>query len=204
MRGQGTPGNELLFPGTSASPVPGIGGPYGMAFLTDPSLPAGHCNSKTNHSSCFAQDSNGNWIIPANRVNQNALVLLNALVPLPNNLTGGVYSATSSATDYLNVNPNITKQWDVLGKIDHDINSHLRLMGEYMREEQTFSGANAARFGAPWTTNYDTFITDDQWTDKTLQSDSSFRNPDESHAAGRVPGWFSPLQNSGARTGAGE
>ena len=162
MRGQGTPGNELLFPGTSASPVSGIGGPYGMAFLTDPSLPAGHCNSKTNNSSCFAQDTNGNWIIPANRVNQNALGLLNALVPLPNDLTGGTYSATSSATDYLNTAPNVTKQWDVLGKIDYDINSRFRLMGEYMREEQTFAGANAARFGAPWSTNYDTFVTDDQ------------------------------------------
>ncbi len=31
-----------------------------------------------------------------------------------------------------------------------------------MVEEQTFTGANAARFGSPWTTNYDIFETDDQ------------------------------------------
>ena len=35
-------------------------------------------------------------------------------------------------------------------------------MGQYMLEEQTFTGANAARFGAPWSTNYDIFETDDQ------------------------------------------
>jgi hypothetical protein len=86
MRGQCTPNNELLFPGTSASPIAGIGGPYGMAFLTDPSLPSGHCSSKTNDSSCFQQDANGNWIIPANRVDQTALALLNAVAPLPNDL----------------------------------------------------------------------------------------------------------------------
>ena len=141
------------------------GGPlwHGL-FLTDPTLPAGHCNSAANQyfSRVFAQDGSGNWIIPANRVNQNALSLLNALVPLPNDLTNGTYSSTSSATDYLNTSPNITSQVDVLGKVDHDISSRFRLMGEYMLEEQTFSGANAARFGAPWSTNYDIFETDDQ------------------------------------------
>ncbi len=165
MRGQGTSGGELLFPGANGakpSPIPGIGGPYAIQYLTDPSLPAGHCNSATNKSSCFQQDANGNWIIPAGRVDQNALALLNALVPLPNDLTGGAYSATSSATDYLNTNPNITNQVDLFGKVDHDLTSKLRLTGEYMVEEQTFTGANAARFGTPWPTNYDIFETDDQ------------------------------------------
>jgi hypothetical protein len=165
MRGQGTPNGELLFPGTTGakpSPTPGIGGPYGIQYLTDPSLPAGHCNSATNHSSCFAQDANGNWIVPANRVDHSALALLNTLVPLPNDLTGGAYSAASSATDYLNTSPNITDQVDLLGKVDYDITPKFRLAGEYMVEEQTFTGANAARFGAPWSTNYDVFETDDQ------------------------------------------
>ncbi len=56
MRGQGTPNGELLFPGTSASPIKGIGGPYGIAFLADPSLPAGHCKAGDTKS-CFAQDA---------------------------------------------------------------------------------------------------------------------------------------------------
>lgn len=168
MRGQGTPNGELLFPGMNtasngkSSPVPGIGGPYAIQYLTDPSLPSGHCNSPTNTSSCFAQDANGNWIIPASRVDKNALLLLNALVPLPNNLPGGTYSSTSPAADYLNTNPNITDQVDLLGKIDQNISPKLRLTGEYMVEEQTFTGANAARYGTPWTTNYDLFETDDQ------------------------------------------
>ncbi|HZQ41904.1 MAG TPA: carboxypeptidase-like regulatory domain-containing protein [Acidobacteriaceae bacterium] len=161
MRGQGTPNGELLFPGTSTSPIKGIGGPYGIAFLADPSLPAGHCKAGDTKS-CFAQDTAGNWIIPANRVDKNALALLNALVPLPNNLAGGTYTSTSSSADYLNTNPNITNQVDVFGKVDHDLTSKLRLSGEYMVEEQTFTGANAARFGSPWTTNYDIFETDDQ------------------------------------------
>ena len=161
MRGQGTPNGELLFPGTSASPIPGIGGPYGIAFLTDPNQPAGHCKAGST-TSCFHQDSNGNWIIPAGRVNQNALKLLNAIVPLPNNQLGGAYSAATLATNYLNTSPSITSQVDLFGKVDQDINSRLRLSGEYMVEEQTFQGGNQGRFGTPWTTNYDTFATDDQ------------------------------------------
>jgi Carboxypeptidase regulatory-like domain len=161
MRGQGTPNGELLFPGTSASPTPGIGGPYGIAYLTDPTLPAGHCKAGST-TSCFQQDSNGNWIIPAARVDQNALKLLNAIVPLPNDFSTGTYSATSAATDYLNTNPTITDQVDLFGKVDHDINSKLRLTGEYMVEEQTYKGGNQGRFGTPWATNYDTFDTDDQ------------------------------------------
>lgn len=161
MRGQGTPNGELLFPGTSASPIAGIGGPYGIPFLTDPNLPAGHCKAGST-TSCFQQDSNGNWIIPAGRVDQNALLLLNALAPLPNNQLGGAYSATTSATNYLNTNPSITDQVDLFGKVDHDINSKLRLTGEYMVEEQTYKGGRQERFNTPWPTNYDTFATDDQ------------------------------------------
>jgi hypothetical protein len=213
MRGQGTPNGELLFPGTSASPIAGIGGPYGVAFLTDPKLPAGHCNSKTNDSSCFAQDGSGNWIIPANRVDPNALALLNALVPLPNNLAGGTYTSTSSSADYLNVNPNLTDQVDLFGKVDHDLTSKLRLSGEYMVEEQTFTGANAARFGTPWTTNYDIFETDDQAfqvrltqilsSTMTNQTSASIGIFDGTHDFGgvhllsQVPGFHQTLPYSG-------
>jgi Carboxypeptidase regulatory-like domain len=214
MRGQGTPNGELLFPGTSASPVAGIGGPYGIAFLTDPSLPAGHCSSKTNDSSCFTQDASGNWIIPAGRVDQNALTLLNTLVPLPNDLTGGVYSASSAAADYLNTSPNITDQVDLLGKVDHNLTSRLRLTGEYMVEEQTFTGANAARYGTAWPTNYDVFATDDQAFQARLtqilsptmtnQTSASIGIFDGNHDFGgirllsQVPGFHQTLPYSGA------
>lgn len=214
MRGQGTPNNELLFPGTSSSPVVGIGGPYGINFLTDPSLPSGHCNSKTNYSSCFQQDASGNWIIPASRVDQNALRLLNAMAPLPNNLTGGAYSATSSAADYLNTNPSTTDQVNLLGKIDHSFSSKLSLTGEYMVEEQTFTGANAARFGAPWTTNYDVFATDDQagqlrltkiisptMTNQTSVATGIFDGNHDFggiHLVSQVPGFHQVLPYSGA------
>jgi hypothetical protein len=213
MRGQGTPGNELLFPGTSASPVPGIGGPYGIAFLTDPSLPAGHCKAGST-TSCFQQDASGNWIIPTNRVDQTALALLNAVAPLPNDLTGGTYSAASSASDYLNTNPNDTNQVDLLGKVDHNITPKVRLTGEYMVEEQTFIGANASRFGSPWSTNWDLFETDDQAfqarltqilsSTMTNQTSASIGIFDGNHDFGgihlisQVPGYHQTLPYTGA------
>lgn len=163
MRGQGTPGGQLLFPGTSASPVPGIGGPYGVAYLADPQLTAqGKVCSAKGKTGCFQQDANGNWIIPSSRVDKNALLLYNAVAPLPNLLGPGGYSATSPANDYLNADPNITNQVDLFGKVDHDLSSKLRLSGEYMVEEQTFKGANAARMGTPWNTDWDIFASDSQ------------------------------------------
>ena len=213
MRGQGTPNNELLYPGTSASPVPGIGGPYGIAYLTDPSLPAGHCKAGST-TSCFGQDSNGNWIIPANRVDPSALALLNALVPLPNDLTGGAYSATASATDYLDTNPTITDQVDLFGRVDHDINSKLRLTGEYMVEEQNYTAGYQSRFGAPWSTNWDLFETDDQagqlrltqilsptMTNQTSVATGIFDGTHDiggTHLISQVPGFTQTLPYSGA------
>lgn len=144
MRGQGTPNGELLFPQT---------GTFGTKFLKDPSK-SGSCNAKST-AACFGTDGNGNWVIPVNRVDQNALTLLNTMVPLPNNPSAGF-------DNYLNTNPATTDQLDIMAKVDHNINPNLRLTGEYFVEEQNYKGGNAARYGSPWATNYDLFETDDQ------------------------------------------
>ena len=144
MRGQGTPDGELLFPQT---------GTFGTKFLKDP-LKSGACNAKSS-AGCFPTDGNGNWVIPANQVDQNALNLLNTMVPLPNNPSAGF-------DNYLNTNANTTDQLDIISKIDENFTPNLRLTGEYMVEEQNFKGGNAARYGSPWPTDYDVFKTDDQ------------------------------------------
>jgi hypothetical protein len=155
MRGIGTPNNELLFPGTAASPVPGSG-PYGTAFLTDPTLPAGHCSSATNRSSCFAQDASGNWIVPANRVDQNALNYMNTLVNVPN------AQLASGGNNFINNNPYTNRQMDVLAKVDHDFSPKYRVTGEWMIENNNYINSAATRMGSPFTYNWDTFISTDE------------------------------------------
>ena len=133
-------------------PIAGSDSPFltktNGGWLRDPTK-TGVCNA-TVHTACFPNNQ-----IPPDRIDPNALAILNALAPLPNNPSGGF-------DNYLNTNSNITDQMDVMAKVDHNISSNLRLTGEYFVEEQTFTGANAARMGSPFSTNYDVFSTDDQ------------------------------------------
>src|SRR5581483_7938172 len=124
MRGVGTPANEALFPMT---------GVYGTTFLKDPKL-SGSCNA-TLKTACFGTDGNGNWVIPASRINSSELALLNAMAPLPN-------YTTTNATNY--------------------ITPKLHLMGELFWETQDAYNPNASRMGSPFTTNYDVFISDNK------------------------------------------
>jgi hypothetical protein len=151
MRGIGTPNGEALFPMTGAlATATGTG----TLYLKDPTA-TGSCNASSN-AACFPTDGNGNYIIPANRLDQNAILLLNALSDLPND------SATGLNFNYRNTNANVTNQMDILGKLDYDLSSRFRITGEYLSEEQVFSGANAARMGSPFSKNYDVFDTDNQ------------------------------------------
>lgn len=157
MRGQGTSGADsgfAVFPGTTASPIPYTvtPNPYGTAFLKDPAK-SGSC-SASSKAACFSQDANGNWLVPMARVNTSQLALLNALAPLPN------YS--SGASNYVNTNPNVTNQLDEEAKIDHYITPKFRLTGELLWESQNAYNANAARMGSPFSTNWDTFLSDNK------------------------------------------
>jgi hypothetical protein len=155
MRGIGTSGNNALFPGTSGSPIPGSGGPYGVAFLTDPAQPAGHCSSVTNDSSCFQQDASGNWIVPASRIDHNALYYLNTMANLPNN-------QTTAFNNYVNSGPQVNDQMDILAKIDHEFSPKLRLSGEWNIENNTNHNPNFSRMGSPFSTNWDIFTSTDE------------------------------------------
>ncbi len=139
MRGQGTPGNSALFPMT---------GTFGTAYLKDPAK-TGNCNASS-QAACFSTDGNGNYVIPVSRIDQNALALLNALAPLPNNPSGGF-------TNYINTNSGSTQQMDVMSKVDHNITPKLRITGEFFDEGQTNTAPASTRMGSPFPTNYDVF-----------------------------------------------
>ena len=144
MRGIGTPNNAALFSMT---------GTYGVAFLKDPSK-SGSCNASS-QAACFGNDGNGNWVIPAGRINSSQLALLNAMAPLPN-------YTTINTTNYVNTKPNVTNQRDEEAKIDHFITPRFHLMGELLWETQDAYNANAARMGSPFSTNYDTFFSNNK------------------------------------------
>jgi hypothetical protein len=70
----------------------------------------------------FPQSSPGVYQIPS--INSNSTALLTALVPLPNNLSGGFLN-------YVNVLPVINDYRQDLIKVDHMFSERLRLTGEY-------------------------------------------------------------------------
>jgi hypothetical protein len=59
-------------------------------------------------------------------IDQNALAFLNALAPLPNFSSGNL--------NYVNLKPRTVRQRDDEVKVDYNISSKLRLMGEYFDE----------------------------------------------------------------------
>ena len=107
-------------------------------------------NDPQNGNAPFANNQ-----IPASRINQADLALLNALAPLPNN-------QTSIFNNYLNSKPQILDQIDNVVKVDHNFTGKLRLSGEYFYEGQESNLPAASRMGSPFTTNWDIFKTDNQ------------------------------------------
>ena len=94
-----------------------------------------------------------NNTIPVSRINTNATALLNALDPLPNNIVPGV------ANNYVNTNPAVTNQNDFEIKVDHNLNSKLRLSGEVIYERQLAHDPSAARMGSNFANNWDAYDT---------------------------------------------
>lgn len=141
MRGINTPNGDALFPSK---------GLYSTAFLKDPTK-TGSCNASS-QAACFAKDANGNWLIPAARLNQNSLAFLNALAPLPNN-------QTTAFNNYINLSPAINNQLDQIYKVDHNIRQSLRLTGEFMHEAQDYTYPRGQRLGSAFPSNFDVFTT---------------------------------------------
>lgn len=94
-------------------------------------------------------------LIPASRINQADLSLLNAMASLPNNQSGAF-------NNYLNSRPSLLDQFDQEVKVDHNLTSKLRLTFEYFYEGQESNLPAASRMGSPFTTNWDIFKTDNQ------------------------------------------
>ncbi len=93
-----------------------------------------------------------NNTIPVSRINTNATALLKALDPLPNYIT-------SAFNNFVNTNPAVTDQNNIEIKADHNLNSKLRLSGEYMRERQDAHDPSASRMGSPFNLNWDAYDT---------------------------------------------
>ena len=78
----------------------------------------------------FPQTSPGIYQIPSGRLNQQSLIFLNAVAPLPNNPAAGFLN-------YINTTPTINNTRDDEIKVDYNITSKLRLMAEYLDSHQT-------------------------------------------------------------------
>ena len=100
----------------------------------------------------FPQNSAGQYVIPAARLNQNALTLLNAWAELPNDAANGF-------NNYLNATPEIVTQNDVQLKVDHNFSEKFHLMGEWfdLRQNDKLPAENWA--GSPFTTTKQSFVT---------------------------------------------
>jgi hypothetical protein len=96
----------------------------------------------------------GQWVIPASRINQNSVALLNALAPLPN------YS--SGFLNYINLNPTTLREIDSQIKVDHNFNSKWRLMGDYFDTHQFLDYAydpSIGDNGSPFPSNRENDLT---------------------------------------------
>jgi len=103
------------------------------------------------------KDPNGgtfpNNTIPSNLINPSAVALLNALDPLPNNIVSGVFN------NFVNTNPAVTHQNNIELKVDHNLNSKLRLSGEVVYERQLAHDPSASRMESPFNLNWDAYDT---------------------------------------------
>ena len=97
-------------------------------------------------------------MIPVGRVIPQALALMNASAPLPNNSAGGF-------NNYINQDSQINAQRNDLVKVDHDFTSNYRLTWEYIAEHATTLYANDAGYLGPFNTIKNKVI----WPDYLMQ-----------------------------------
>ncbi|HEV2351559.1 MAG TPA: TonB-dependent receptor [Terriglobia bacterium] len=84
--------------------------------------------------------------IPQAMIQPNSLAIMNALMSLPNNPSGGFQN-------YINVDPKVSRQRDDQIKGDYNFSSRLRLMAEYLDEHQSLNNPTMDWLGSPFTTN---------------------------------------------------
>jgi Carboxypeptidase regulatory-like domain len=84
-------------------------------------------------------------VIPSTRLMPQAVALMNATAPLPNNPEGGF-------NNYINEDPQINSQRNDVIKVDYDFTPKYRLTGEYIGEHATTLYANDASYLGPFNT----------------------------------------------------
>jgi hypothetical protein len=145
--------------------------------------------------------------IPVSRINPNSVAILNALDPLPNNIVNGVFN------NFVNTHPAVTNQDDIEIKVDHNVNSKLRLSGEVIYERQIAHDPSASRMGSPFDLNWDAYDTRNHManlqftqvisTSMTNQITAATSKFDEDHDFGGIhllsqaPGYSEQLPFSG-------
>jgi hypothetical protein len=102
----------------------------------------------------FPQPSPGVYQITQSMINPQALALLNAVAPLPNNGTGFL--------NYLNNRSPLTKTRDDEVKIDRTISPRIHLMAEYLRDWQVQNYSYDTFLASPFPTQQDPIITENQ------------------------------------------
>jgi len=100
----------------------------------------------------FAQNSGGQWVIPANRLVPQAVTLLNALAPLPNDVANGF-------NNYVNLVPTITNEVDSEIKIDHNLTDRMRFTAEYFDTHQWLDYSSNTDTGSPFSTTRENDLT---------------------------------------------
>lgn len=96
----------------------------------------------------FPQNSAGEYVIPQSSLSPDALALLNAQAPLPNNPSGGFLN-------YINLTPTINSQRDDEIKGNYNLTSKLRLMAEYIDERQANNNSHDTFLSSPFSTTTD-------------------------------------------------
>ncbi|HXJ38223.1 MAG TPA: carboxypeptidase-like regulatory domain-containing protein [Bryobacteraceae bacterium] len=94
----------------------------------------------------FPKNGAGQYQIPADRLNTNALAFINALYPLPNN-------PGSASLNYINLTPSLLTQRDDEFKVDHNFSERFRLTGQYFAEHQNALASGIPDSGSPFPTN---------------------------------------------------
>lgn len=129
----------------------------GGDFSASPTLPAGGLTLDAHSEALLASEGKTNCILDSKTLNPTCLDpiatgILNAYVPLPNNVAGGFQN-------YLNLTPGVTTQLDYQFRVDHEINKNNQLTGRIMYEPVLNDFPNDAWGGTPYNTIRDAYYT---------------------------------------------
>jgi hypothetical protein len=129
----------------------------GGNLSSSPTLPAAGLTLDAHSQALLASEGRTNCLLSPTTINPACLDpvatgLLNAYVPLPNDVAGGF-------NNYINETPGLTTSLDYQFRVDHQINKNNQLTGRLMYEPVLNSFPNDAWSGAPYNTIRDAYYT---------------------------------------------